>query len=176
MPACISPTVTAERCRSESSMFSSQSTTFGFARGLRSSETMLVSSKYTAVLQSDGIERRRRRPRGGAVRSARAKSVSSSAFNDGREIWQSRFHSCMGTSTAVSSPRRVTIWGPSRTHVSRSSLKRALASCTGQVLAFMENEHMTSRLTSQKASKRITADARKCAVHDHGSECCFISY
>ena len=79
-----------------------------------------------------GTGRRRARPRGGSSRSVRASSDSSNCFSEGRAACCRRRHSCMGTSTAASAPRRVTSCGPSDRQASRNSLKRAFASCTGQ--------------------------------------------
>ncbi len=60
--------------------------------------------------------------------SARPWSDSSSCFKDGRAADCRRRHSCTGTSTAASAPRRVTICGPSERQASRNSLNRAFAS------------------------------------------------
>jgi hypothetical protein len=53
-------------------------------------------------------------------------------LSEGRAVACNRCHSCIGTSTAASAPRRVTLCGPPRKHASSISLNRALASCTGQ--------------------------------------------
>lgn len=52
----------------------------------------------------------------------------------------------MGTSTAASSPRLVTTCGPSLKQAFRNSLKRAFASCTGQLS--IQTTQITSHLTS----------------------------
>ena len=61
-----------------------------------------------------------------------------------------RRHRSIGTSTAVSTPRLVTICGPSARLLSSNSLNRALAACTCQVLLTWPSSRtmMTSYLTS----------------------------
>ena len=78
--------------------------------------------------------RRRARPRLGGAKSARPASASSNALREGRADSHIRLHSLIATRTAVCAPRRVTICGPLLTQASSSSLKRAFASCTGQVI------------------------------------------
>ena len=64
----------------------------------------------------------------------------------------SRRHSSIGTRTAVSTPRFVTICGPSVTLLSSNSLKRAFASCTGQRITGLPGD-MTSNFTSHIMSR-----------------------
>src|SRR5882724_8889602 len=75
--------------------------------------------------------RRRARPLAGASDSARLWFDSNSSLSEGCAAALSRRHSWAGTKTAASLPRRVTICGPSVRHLSKNSLNRALASCTG---------------------------------------------
>src|SRR5579859_6450341 len=155
MPACISPTVTAEGCRSESSTSCSQATTFGFGRGLRSSETMSVSSKYTAALKaresnvSDAAH--------GALPSARRARSPSAATPSTRAATSGR---------AASTPA----WAPVHQYRSLFSAARddlgsfadtrleELAEASFSILyrpilCLHASEHMTSLLTSHKRDK-----------------------
>ena len=56
--------------------------------------------------------------------------IGGKAFRSGLVICSSLRHCSMGRSTAVSTPRLVTICGPSERAVSRNSLNLALASWT----------------------------------------------
>src|ERR1700733_5819288 len=67
-------------------------------------------------------------PRRGIRLSNLGVGASRSDFRSGRALACNRRQSSMGTKTAVSTPRRVTIWGPFWTVASSNSLKRALAS------------------------------------------------
>src|ERR1700758_216279 len=62
--------------------------------------------------------------------SKRASEANSRALRLGRAALCRRFHSSMGTRTAVSTPRRVTNCGPFLIVASKNSLNRAFASCT----------------------------------------------
>jgi hypothetical protein len=77
--------------------------------------------------------RRRTFPRSGTERSPRDSDARSNAFRPGRALAVSRRHSSTRTSTAASAPRIVTSWGPWVRLACKSSLKRALASWTGQL-------------------------------------------
>ena len=99
----------------------------------RNSDTTFVSSTYT-VYSKEGDRGRESRRRGGARDSARGSDASSSSFRFGWAIRCRLRHCSSGTTTAVSMPLRVTIWGPSAMVLSRSSLNRALALCTGHRL------------------------------------------
>src|SRR5579872_309306 len=76
--------------------------------------------------------------------------ASNNSLMLGRADWFSRRHSSIGTRTASSIPRRVTICGPCSRAAFRNSLKRDLASCSCQELMRSPRpHHMTSHLTSQ---------------------------
>jgi|HubBroStandDraft_1064217.scaffolds.fasta_scaffold13776_3 hypothetical protein len=64
--------------------------------------------------------------------SNRASGASNTSLRLGRAALCSRFHSSIGTRTAVSIPRRVTTCGPFLMVAFNNSLKRAFASCTCQ--------------------------------------------
>ena len=66
--------------------------------------------------------------RGGVRSSVRASGASSSSFRSGLVICSSLRHCSIGRSTAVSTPRLVTICGPSTSVVSNNSLNLDLAS------------------------------------------------
>ena len=87
-------------------------------------------------------------PRCGITRSSHRASVASSKpFSVGRAAFRRR-HSSMGTRTAASAPRLVTICGPSRSQAVSNSENLALASCTGH--DFMVG-FLTSLMTSHYA-------------------------
>jgi hypothetical protein len=86
----------------------------------------------SAQVSLDG-RRRLMRPRRGSGISSLGPSARSSSLSVAGAACCNRRQSATGTSTAASAPRFVTICGPSRKQVSRSSLNRAFASCTGQV-------------------------------------------
>ncbi len=91
------------------------------------------------VHRSDGGRRTATSPAARRHRQIAARRISQEQlFEGGCADCCNRFQSPMGTSTAASSPRRVTTCGPSRTQVSRNSLNRAFASCTGQCLSLMD--------------------------------------
>ena len=69
-----------------------------------------------------------RRRRGGVRSSVRASEARSNSLRSGLVIRSSLRHCSMGTRTAVSAPRLVTICGPSARVVSRNSLNLDLAS------------------------------------------------
>src|ERR1700730_1428237 len=94
---------------------------------------------------SSGGDRQRHRLRSGISSSKRGSGASSSSLSVGRARCCSLRHSLIGTRTAVSTPRFVTICGPSVTLFYSNSLNRALASCTGQLISASV---MTSYLTS----------------------------
>src|SRR5579883_879124 len=72
--------------------------------------------------------RLRRLWRSGKTSSKRVSGVSSKSLRLGRAACRRRFHSPIGTRTAVSTPLRVTNCGPCLSVAFRSSLNRALAS------------------------------------------------
>src|SRR5271155_2156958 len=94
--------------------------------------------------------RRPHLPRGRTMFSKRGPDRSNSLI-PGRDALCIRRHSSMGTSTAASTPRRVTTCGPFLSAASRNSLKRAFASCNCQELtgSFLQRHCMTSHMTSQ---------------------------
>src|SRR5215469_1265818 len=107
---------------------------------------------------NSGTARRFNLCRSGIKFSKRASGANSKALRLGRAARCRRFHSSIGTRTAVSIPRRVTIWGPFLIVASRNSLKRAFASCTCQepmlislVLVYFIY-YITSHMTSQYIS------------------------
>src|SRR5712671_8052393 len=77
-----------------------------------------------------GTVRRRNLWRSGIKFSKRASGANSKSLRLGRAAFCRRFHSPIGTRTAVSTPRRVTTWGPFLMVASKNSLNRAFASCT----------------------------------------------
>src|ERR1039457_5122714 len=98
--------------------------------------------------------RRRKLPRLSTIRSSkRGSGASNHSFSPGRASFCKRFHSSMGTSTAVSIPRRVTTCGPFSMVASRNSLKRAFASCSCHeakvIPPFRRLIIQTSHMTSQ---------------------------
>src|SRR5467141_1500397 len=74
--------------------------------------------------------RRRNLGRSGIKFSKRASGANNKSLRLGRAAFCKRFHSPIGTRTAVSIPRRVTTWGPFLMVASKNSLNRAFASCT----------------------------------------------
>ena len=68
------------------------------------------------------------RARGGASASVRASGASSNAFRSGCASFRNLRHCSIGSNTAASTPRLVTICGPSLALASRNALNRAFAS------------------------------------------------
>jgi len=143
-PACNSPIVTDERkiCSGRSVLI--HATTAPWGVFLRNSKTMFVSSKYRITgnrtySNSGPLKSTRGRlfhwPCFGTTSSNRGASPSSNSLMFGRRSRCNRRHSSAATSTASSTPRRVTTCGPFFNAASRNSLKRALASCNCHVLA-----------------------------------------
>jgi hypothetical protein len=77
--------------------------------------------------------RRRDLWRSGIGCSKRGSGANNKALRLARAALCRRFHSSIGTRIAVSTPRRVTIWGPFLMVASKNSLNRAFASCTCQL-------------------------------------------
>ncbi len=99
------------------------------------------------------VFRRRKGCRSGKTFSNRGPGPRSRVFKPGRADLWTRCHSSMGTSTAASTPRRVTTCGPFLRVVSSSSLNLAFASCTfhaanTHLRFFPEAYHVTSHLSS----------------------------
>jgi len=94
-----------------------------------------------------GSGRQRHRCRSEISISNRGSGARRSSFRVGRARCCSLRHSSIGTRTAVSTPRFVTICGPSAMVLSSSSLNRAFASCTGQLITDL-GCLLTSGLTS----------------------------
>jgi len=90
--------------------------------------------KVHGAQSNAGGSRRRRARRAGTGMSARGNSASSKSLRRGRVASSKLRHWSTRTSTAISTPRRVTICGPLVRLASSNSLKRAFASCTGQIL------------------------------------------
>ena len=74
-----------------------------------------------------GVGRRVSGRRAGARDSTRGAAASSSSFKFGRIVRCKVSHCAIDTTTAISTPLRVTIWGPSARVFPSSSLNRALA-------------------------------------------------
>ncbi len=87
-------------------------------------------------------------PRGRMFRSPRGSGPSNKDFKLGRARSRKSRHSLTGRSTAASTPRSVTTWGPSVRLAFSNSLKRAFASCTCHVF-FMTGLSITSQKSSQ---------------------------
>src|SRR5882724_1502017 len=105
---------------------------------------------------NSGSGRCLRRPRFPTKFSKRGPLLSSHSLIPGRAACCSDCHSLIGTNTAVSTPRRVTTWGPFFNVASRNSLKRAFASCTCQlaISASTALYYITSQKTSQQENIR----------------------
>src|SRR6266576_5863107 len=93
---------------------------FGHDTGVQEVPVHLISSTV----------RRRSLWRSGIKFSKRASGANNKSLRPGRAAFCKRFHSPIGTRTAVSIPRRVTTWGPFLMVASKNSLNRAFASCT----------------------------------------------
>src|SRR5713101_4899216 len=102
--------------------------------------------------------RRRSLRRSGIKFSKRASGANNKALRPGRAALCRRFHSSIGTRTAVSIPRRVTTWGPFLMVASKNSLNRAFASCTChepmpnllvRETPIIQTSHMTSQYTKK---------------------------
>ncbi len=124
--------------------------------------------KVHGAQSNAGGSRRRRARRAGTGMSARGNSASSKSFRRGRVASSKLRHWSTRTSTAICTPRRVTICGPLVRLASSNSLKRALASCTGHILgsfflATFRRPSSASHLTSQvHGSTRKTSAQKRC--------------